>query len=508
MRSLNPRSLGAGVNVCMYSVMDIFRQEIMGQELLFRSQVRELHRLYWTQKNMMNDVRRNGIKTQASEEINAFSEPSPDRKRGKAFGGNVDDLLKNHTGIFGLQFPAAYDFISGAETELRSRCGVEFIDLEDSMEADYQEIDETSAAEFRTPVPETLSLFGSESGPMGNQKHCLPSVVHLEEEQHRRFHEQASSAGLGDDSGSATVDILLNNKHVCKPLLIDLNMPNEDECCHVQINDHLVKAASPSTNFSIDHQVIELDNPRKSDKVPFTLKPVSANPALLTSSTYDEDCVKLSQTICREDVLSSHRCTVEARKFCADYTSNGMVNNCECSSYEKSTEEPATLSANDDSVITQLHSPKHEISYIGESKDGGRDLIIAAAAEALVTISSRRSELLENSREEEPQCVEPQSSSDSFECMAMQLSEVQKEDQILEGVTTSLNDARKGENGIRLRRGRRLRDFRKEILPGLVSLSRHEICEDLYSIGYSLRKNTSRSARRNWFSPTRSRRRF
>lgn len=33
--------------------------------------------------------------------------------------------------------------------------------------------------------------------------------------------------------------------------------------------------------------------------------------------------------------------------------------------------------------------------------------------------------------------------------------------------------------GFRLKRGRRFKDFQKEILPGLASLSRHEIQEDI-----------------------------
>jgi hypothetical protein len=46
--------------------------------------------------------------------------------------------------------------------------------------------------------------------------------------------------------------------------------------------------------------------------------------------------------------------------------------------------------------------------------------------------------------------------------------------------------------GIKLKRGRGLRDFQREILPGLVSLARHEICDDLHSIGYEIRKTRSR----------------
>lgn len=45
--------------------------------------------------------------------------------------------------------------------------------------------------------------------------------------------------------------------------------------------------------------------------------------------------------------------------------------------------------------------------------------------------------------------------------------------------------------GIKLKRGRGLRDFQREILPGLVSLARHEICDDLHAIGYEMRKTRS-----------------
>ncbi|EHA8592338.1 hypothetical protein COCNU_contig69431841G000010 [Cocos nucifera] len=67
-------------------------------------------------------------------------------------------------------------------------------------------------------------------------------------------------------------------------------------------------------------------------------------------------------------------------------------------------------------------------------------------------------------------------------------------------------EAGKDGHGVKLRRGTRLRDFHKDILPGLISLSRHEICEDMHTIGYNLRRNRhSKSCGEKWFSPVRSR---
>ena len=104
---------------------------------------------------------------------------------------------------------------------------------------------------------------------------------------------------------------------------------------------------------------------------------------------------------------------------------------------------------------------------------------------------------------------QPQYSSDSFENMTLDLPEVRSEEHLtpttqIEGdaaeTTTGVNKLRRG-------RGRVVRDFQKDILLGMVSLSRHEICEDMHSIGYELRKNGSRKVGGgNWFVPVRSRR--
>ncbi|KAH0991369.1 hypothetical protein GBA52_002852 [Prunus armeniaca] len=84
---------------------------------------------------------------------------------------------------------------------------------------------------------------------------------------------------------------------------------------------------------------------------------------------------------------------------------------------------------------------------------------------------------------------------DYFESMTLKLTETKEEDYMpkplvpedlkLEetGSTLPANQPRKGQS----RRGRQRRDFQRDILPGLVSLSRHEVTEDLQTFGGLMR---------------------
>lgn len=84
---------------------------------------------------------------------------------------------------------------------------------------------------------------------------------------------------------------------------------------------------------------------------------------------------------------------------------------------------------------------------------------------------------------------EPQRSLDSYEEIVLNVDEIRDNGQS----THVIPPDKDGPScGIKLRRGRGLRNFQREIMPGLVSLSRHEICDDLRAIGYELRKTRSR----------------
>ncbi|KAG9452388.1 hypothetical protein H6P81_005292 [Aristolochia fimbriata] len=146
------------------------------------------------------------------------------------------------------------------------------------------------------------------------------------------------------------------------------------------------------------------------------------------------------------------------------------------------------------------------------------DNTVRRAAESLVYISQENSATCLSSiadaghveMDSPRKCQEPQYSCDSYESIALMLVESSPEEYLplakpgKENITEKTSCV-----GVsKLRRGMRSRDFQRDVLPGLVSLSRHEICEDLHTINEVIQSTESRSRprRENWGMSTRSRR--
>lgn len=114
---------------------------------------------------------------------------------------------------------------------------------------------------------------------------------------------------------------------------------------------------------------------------------------------------------------------------------------------------------------------------------------------------------IENRKRDQPEC-----SSDTFESMVLKLQESNIEDCCVSSNPVEVSDMDKKDYGIKLRRGRRMKDFQKDILPGLASLARHEICEDIRIMEGVIRSREYKKLRSklssgpNWFTPVRSRR--
>lgn len=145
------------------------------------------------------------------------------------------------------------------------------------------------------------------------------------------------------------------------------------------------------------------------------------------------------------------------------------------------------------------------------------DVLIQRAAESLIHISLENSASFQDRTTrsgsngiENDKTEQPQNSSDSFELLTLKLTESSSEDYCVSSKLFEVNDTDKRDFGIKLKRGRRMKDFQKEILPGLASLSRHEICEDINILEGVLkskeyRKNRARMADgESWCLPLRS----
>ncbi|RZR79394.1 hypothetical protein BHM03_00005111 [Ensete ventricosum] len=239
-----------------------------------------------------------------------------------------------------------------------------------------------------------------------------------------------------------------------------------------------------------------------------------------------------------EDAVSSHTIVpdecqqIELKESPLGFKPNQLAGNSECTSKAKSIADHAVISKSENSATTRTDSVTPEWICSQQVSDAkGSDCIsiqdrqileqqlalvevdhvIIKAAETLASISSEKplrsvDQLTGNGRMEfycEEGNDQPQSS-DSFETRTLNLEEIRDT-----GISTCAkqidNETRKDVCKFRLGRG--MRDFQKDILPGIVSLSRHEICEDLYAIKYELgKKRSHRASKESWVVPVRSRR--
>ncbi|XP_062205541.1 uncharacterized protein LOC133907504 isoform X2 [Phragmites australis] len=127
------------------------------------------------------------------------------------------------------------------------------------------------------------------------------------------------------------------------------------------------------------------------------------------------------------------------------------------------------------------------------------DKAASTAAETLLSIFSHNSacaadcpgsngQILAQDGNDEPKCL-----LDSFEKIVLNLEEVRDDRQSIPVIPPNKDGP---SCGIKLKRGRGMRNFQREIIPGLVSLARQEICDDLDAMGYEPKKTRSRKTRR------------
>ncbi|RWV94458.1 hypothetical protein GW17_00043001 [Ensete ventricosum] len=248
-----------------------------------------------------------------------------------------------------------------------------------------------------------------------------------------------------------------------------------------------------------------------------------------------------------EDTISSHAITSDEKQKdeLMEYTIvrklNWLTRHSECTSKKKSMEDQTVISSSKDfgtthscSAMPEKICSKQIPNVVGSdyirtqdrpcSSDAlqpredmeqqlakiEQDNIIIKAAEILLSITSEKPlcsmDPLPTDGQMELDCEEgndePQSSN-SFETITLKLQEVRDNGSSI-CASQIESEPRKDACGLRPRRGKR--DFQKDILPGIISLSRHEICKDLYAIQYDLRKKSKWTCEKNWLVPVRSRR--
>ncbi|KAG1354480.1 hypothetical protein COCNU_07G005920 [Cocos nucifera] len=320
--------------------------------------------------------------------------------------------------------------------------------------------------------------------------------------------------------GDAKVDLSSVLPH--SDVLTDTRRPTIIAACSNNIEDNNLRTSVGSTN--LPPTVIRGSEEKQANHEGSEEDTVSSH-AVSRGEKQQDECFEESPIRNKPEHITGHR---------------------ECASPDRSAEGNAILSTAADSGTTQLDTsvaerlpimkvpiPKVSTSVclpensfnISKSKPEDNikqqtaeavemDLMTVKVAETLLSISSKSmayplDQFTSNGQAEAETgegSDQPEYSSDSFEAITLKLQEIIDDGQSMPAKPTE-KEAEHDVCGVKLRRGRRLRDFQKDILPGLVSLSRHEICEDLHTIGYELRRNRSRkSCGETWFAPVRSRR--
>ncbi|KAG0474896.1 hypothetical protein HPP92_014582 [Vanilla planifolia] len=609
-----------------HSRMEDMKQAMLQHELIFRNQVRELHRLYWTQKNLMDKLRLKALDDRALscsswvgmadckellEEKNVLSDSSRSLSRevGNSlaynFGafeeikGKSCEYIKINSGILNLNLPSERFFkVAGkdlayshpgkenskgngvidvterrkvgcvlskltAEKDPRSsscvfRCK-EVIDLEGSIDLESHEANEVHAGSFKVPgdscdailsrkrdvrpllIDLNASLEDDSPLNLNDPSENVPSpldfsIVH----SGILKHERSSCSSL---EASPSIKNLYENRAdglICDghDSIMTLNTTRENcefgKRANVQVRaECCANIVEGSSDYSGEHSVSKIhesissvnltkqgkENEESPGKLPSAAR--SSDNKMLDSNITFSISTNLPQTlhiekVCthdgseEEDISSTpafcqekSQCHSPSRFFPSGSNCNAMtIDNLHGL-------QPVAFSNTADSVTTDLNSLKNESSMEKSMTEDCDGVAIVAAAEALMgftlgwpAIPTEQSKIIEEAETAfDNVSDEPQYSCDSFEYIALQQSEVQIEDCPSMREPLQVNETGNNESGIRLRRGRRLRDFQKEILPGLVSLSRHEICEDLHNIGHKLRRTAARNARENWFVP-------
>ncbi|XP_020094349.1 uncharacterized protein LOC109714238 isoform X3 [Ananas comosus] len=470
------------------SIWEGLKQAMLQHELIFRDQVRELHRLYWTQKNLMHELLWKGSDLQTHSLMTQSKEDDF-----RELTSNSCELQKRPARDFDLELPAD-GFVSDESFEVKSSvCDETGFNTREA--GDHHSGINLNA---RGTVEEDPSLVRSNEAEIGGV--WSESNADLREPR-EKGKEQTLSAG-----SNACSDSPPSQSDEKQKLQIDLNISLDDDAMYI-LPDHSQMFPSPSTSSSVVHH-----------------------------GNLHKDPSEICREYCESDNrFSKEFCTAvqpnlvfPALEISGEMAANGPIRHPHDSHMPVDSESGRQLStvtfsnnSKDDKLHTSVGSsdlPPSVDGDLGEKRthnDGSEEDTVSshAVAEseklydkvAIDHVVTRAAETLLSFSFVNPTCLMdcldrnidvaiaetsylPQYSSDSFERIILNLEEIADDGLSAPAITNNKENV----CGIKLRRGRGLRDFQKDILPGLVSLSRHEICEDLHTIGYELRKNRSK----------------
>ncbi|XP_037492234.1 uncharacterized protein LOC105645997 isoform X4 [Jatropha curcas] len=531
------------VQIYTDSLKEVLKQTMINQDVVFRNQVHELHRLYSVQESLMKDY--------GWKECNGYCSWNP-----KAQSSLLP--LTNHTRY---KSPAKQTRFLTTEVDSTPLLSQEvFKDCEDA----YYKLQHRSL---------DLQLSADEFINNGNRE-ChddVPSNDHFTEMQqftlYRGQQFDLNKVHLDDDSCCSDDHMLVypstasskGNSHGLAGSMHDGTCPTAFQGNKVNQfsngvsamlkQDNIVNLAlanSNRENKSADNWTRNTGIISSPESIIRTAVDISED--LGCCSGHKNGIDELKSKLARE--VSSEKseienalfsCNDQSQNTCQDGHGNKSPSSCKsyCISDNDSSSAKTKYSGITSGVLkTQLGSQVGDVisgehdqktcdgidikndCYTKKEESANVDVLIKEAAEMLIQISAKcsashqylyakvGSKQMEDDKREQTQC-----SCDSFELMTLNLTESNLDDNSVSSKPIEVDDIETKDFGFKFRRGRRMKDFQKEILPSLASLSRHEILEDINIMEGVLRSREYRKMRAkmaahvdNWVAPVRSRR--
>ncbi|KAI3468909.1 hypothetical protein Pfo_025572 [Paulownia fortunei] len=308
-----------------------------------------------------------------------------------------------------------------------------------------------------------------------------------------------------------------SGEHICGRTLCSVDLGS---VCGPSSNKDLV---SCSRNLRLKNAESEISLTEK------TCQKISLSEMNVEKNKEDKLCSQYSSQELLEGT-DSNRSPVSCKSdwITDDVSSNTKTGPCGIG-MSNSNVSPSTFQNSDSSLVAKKLVQQDVVPSIktkSQSSDPNNeelaevDIMVRKGAVSLIYFSlgclARNQDHTPESKKRKESCnVEreaPQSSSESYESIVLKQPECSVDEYCMSSTPFEVTSLDKKDHGVKLKRGRRMKDFRKEILPGLASLSRQEICEDIKIMELAIRsreykKYRSKTASRSdCFSSVRSRR--
>lgn len=507
------------VQIYADSLKVVLKQTILNQEVIFRKQVHELHRLYSIQKTLMEGI---GCADsdrcklwKASAQPFSLAAPSPTNNMLPGREKTWSAIPMLHVG--------STQSISQEFSEVRGAIGNKIPALPLMLNQRHLDL-QLPADQYISHVDEDISPKGGVWDP--SKQFRLGNVSDTEVNTSLVVREK--TGGIYDEKNYYLSHDVIDLEEAIEHISDEQNFFSRGLKDLPDDTNNLFSQKLQDNSF--ERELMDLNRVQLDDSSCYSNDLVAAYPSTASSSCPIMNCSEKSSDNCSNETFNdkdnnSTVCAVscELKEICESPKSvrNQAVALLTQVSFEKS-EESNTLSnfnaeTSSSSVkIIQSGSKKGNINTLvlneKNKEPADIDSLIQTAAESLIQISLDISSSYDNKMESK-ETERPECTSDSYELIVLNLKETSADEFCVSSKPYEISEMETRDFGFKLKRGRRMKDFQKEILPNLASLSRHEICEDINIMEAVLRSREYKRLRskmtdrdNNWFTPVRSRR--